>query len=179
MPRPPYRSFKLGEGSFRQQSGHYRARQNRPTAPYLTGDDLGEHRADCWVEFVGDEGGPPTKLAFQARPAPFRGGRTDLRVYVPPLGGHVTFTRVLALAFLRLPGRRKLTWRDLQAEVSPGIHRLAVRHIDDNPHHCELGNLAVGPAAVNAAQERRGARAGRRPARGPDRFSERKRRKEA
>ncbi len=169
MPRPPFRAADVGTGRFARRDGVFRARQLRPTSAHLQGDDLGEHWTDCWVEHApsrpGGRFGHPTRLAYHVRPAVLRGGRTDLRVDVPPLGGRVTFTRVLALAFLEYEGQA-VTWAQLKEELRPGTYKLAVGHKDDNPLNCVLENLQVVPNEANEQQERKRAAAGRRPPRG-------------
>ena len=91
-----------------------------------------------------------------------------MRVRVEPLGGRVTFTRVLALAFLEYQGR-PLTWGDLREEARPGAYRLAVNHKDSNPLNCTLENLEVVLDEENEELERQRAAAGKRPPRGPAR----------
>ncbi len=86
-----------------------------------------------------------------------------MRVRVVALGGHVHFTRVLALAFL---GR---SWEELKATHANGDHRLVVHHKNEKPWDCRLKNLQVITRRQNERIEARRAAEGRRPARGPGR----------
>jgi len=116
---------------------------------------------DTWAEFAArrPDGsfGKPEKLKLQARAnRERRGGRTDLRVWLPPLGGRVTWTNVLAHACLGF------AWEELTEE-------LVIDHRDDRWWDSRLANLAVVPPERNIAKEAARARRGDRPQRGSDR----------
>ncbi len=163
-----------GRGCRGGKPGVFRGRQSHPDAPFIhapatdpltdfLADGQTEFFTDCWVDFLPDGETEAIPLRFLPRPAAQRGGRVDMRVIIPPLGGHVHFTRVLALAFL---GR---TWEELKATHANGQYRLVVHHENEKPWDCRLGNLRVITRRQNQRIEVRRAAEGRRPPRGPGR----------
>ena len=151
---PPFRleRGKWGTGRGGGQWGYFWACQGEEGEERWAGG----HVTDCWVEFVPD-GGKPVTLAFDVTPD--RNGRTDLRVQMN--GKKLTFTRVLARAFLSRRGVR-CTWSMLRKRYVDGQPALQIDHDDHDPFNCRLRNLIVRTGRENAQKEAARAAAGRR-----------------
>ena len=148
---PAGRTIELCPGEWGRgggKEGVFRAHQTRRACM-----GKGRHLSDCWCDFAPADGSEPTPLRFELRPAELRGGREDLRVTIPPLGGKVTFTRVLAFAFL---GR---SWAQLQKRDPDGEYHLEVDHDNDKSWDCRLANLVVKTRRANARKEAKRLRA--------------------
>ena len=170
MPRASGATVELVRGKWGRGSGKPGVFRGRHTPGVFRGvdhapaeQDSGDFCTDSWVDFLADGQTEGVALQFVPRPAAERGGRVDIRVKIPPLGGYVHFTRVLALAFL---GR---TWEELKATHANGQHRLVVHHESEKPWQCWLGNLRVVSRRQNQRIETRRAAEGRRPPRGQGR----------
>ena len=153
--REPARTWLVCEGAKRGRPGKYRVRQLSRGQALLR--EPHPHKRDTWVEWVprrkDGRDAEPQRLVLEATPSK-SSDRSDLRVWLPELGGRLTYTRLLAHACCGW------SWDDLKAKQ--------VDHANDKWWDCRLANLVVMDAEANAAKEKERTARGDRPVRGPD-----------